>query len=107
MTEPLEHTPRRTDPRTFAVRAVAMFSQLVLPLVVGGFTILDKGDFGDALLYFLPLVVLAVGANIFFAYLRWARFTYTVGADDIRVESGVLSREARSVPYERILDVSI
>ena len=84
-----------------------MLSQLVLPLVVGGFTILDKGDFGDALLYFLPLVVLAVGANIFFAYLRWARFTYTVGADDIRVESGVLSREARSVPYERIQDVSI
>lgn len=107
MTEPLEDTPRRTDPRTFAVRAVAMLSQLFLPLVVGGFTILDKGDFGDALLYFLPLVVLAVGANIFFAYLRWARFTYTVGADDIRVESGVLSREARSVPYERIQDVSI
>lgn len=51
----------------------------------------------------LAIVVLGVGAS----YLRWKRLTYTVGAQDIRVESGILSRAARSVPYERIQDVSL
>jgi putative membrane protein len=41
------------------------------------------------------------------AFLKWHRLTYTVGEADIRVDSGVLSRSARSVPYERIQDVSL
>jgi len=41
------------------------------------------------------------------SYTGWRRLTYTIGATDIRVESGVLSRSARSVPYERIQDVSL
>lgn len=100
-------SPRRTDPRTFAVRTVSLLSQLVLPIIVGGFAILDDGDFDDVLVYFLPLVVAVVGANIFFAYLRWHRLTYVVGETDIRVESGVVSRAARSIPYDRIQDVSL
>ena len=107
MSEPAENTPRRTDPRTFAVRAVSLLSQLVLPVLVGGFAILDDGDFDDVIAYFLPFILLVVGANILLAYLRWTKLTYTVGNADIRVESGVLSRAARSVPYERIQDVSL
>ncbi|MXO91298.1 PH domain-containing protein [Altererythrobacter aquaemixtae] len=41
------------------------------------------------------------------SYFSWRRFTYLVGDTDIRVESGILSRAARSVPYERIQDVSL
>jgi putative membrane protein len=100
-------TPLRTDPRTFAVRAASLVGQLVLPIIVGGFAILDRGDFDDVIVYFLPLVIVAIGLNLLFAYLRWSRLTYTVGAADIRVDSGVLSRSARSVPYERIQDVSL
>ncbi|PHQ70438.1 MAG: hypothetical protein COB97_04930, partial [Paracoccus sp.] len=68
---------------------------------------IDDGDFDDVIAYFLPFILLVVGANILFAYLRWTKLTYTVGDADIRVESGVLSRAARSVPYERIQDVSL
>ena len=107
MSAAIDDTPRRTDPRTFAVRAVTLLSQLVLPIIVGGYTILDKGEFGDIVLYFLPLVVAVVGANVLIAYLQWTRLTYTVSEADIRVESGLLSRAARSVPYERIQDVSL
>jgi putative membrane protein len=42
-----------------------------------------------------------------FSWLGWRRLTYTIGETDIRVESGILSRAARSVPYERIQDVSL
>jgi putative membrane protein len=59
-----------------------------------------------------PMIpVLAVGAILFFSllfrWLAWMRFRYHVGEHDIRIESGVLSRNARSIPYERIQDVSI
>ena len=103
----VDSAPRRTDPRTFAVRAISLLSRLVLPIVIGGIAILDKGELDDVLVYFVPVVVALVGANILFAYLRWSRLTYTVGEADIRVESGVLSRAARSIPYERIQDVSL
>lgn len=98
---------RRTDPRAFLVRATAMMGQLAIPIVIASLTIFDEGDLGDWMLYFLPIVLVVVGANIAFAYLHWLRLTYITGAEDIRVESGIISRSARSVPYERIQDVSL
>lgn len=59
-----------------------------------------------------PMIpVIAVGAilffSLFFRWLAWVRFRYIIGEHDIRIESGVLNRNARSIPYERIQDVSI
>jgi putative membrane protein len=59
-----------------------------------------------------PMIsVIAVGAilffSLFFRWLAWMRFRYHIGEHDIRIESGILSRNARSIPYERIQDVSI
>ena len=45
--------------------------------------------------------------SLFFRWLGWLRFRYHVGDHDIRVEKGILSRTARSIPYDRIQDVSI
>ncbi|MXO48125.1 PH domain-containing protein [Erythrobacter vulgaris] len=103
----LQEDARRTDPRSFGVRAVMMLFQLVIPLAVASVTILDDGDIGDLVRYFLPLVIAVILGNVVIAYLQWTKLTYTVGENDIRVESGVLSRAARSVPYERIQDVSL
>jgi putative membrane protein len=56
----------------------------------------------------IPLIIAAVLIlSLFFRWLIWLRFRYHVGADDIRVEKGLLNRTARSIPYERIQDVSI
>ncbi|WP_435200075.1 PH domain-containing protein [Qipengyuania sp. 902] len=99
--------PQRTHPKTFAVKAATMLTQLVVPIVVGGYTILDDGDLADLLTYFLPLIVVVIGLQFVLAYLQWTRLTYEVRESDIRVESGLLSRAARSVPYERIQDVSV
>jgi putative membrane protein len=59
-----------------------------------------------------PALILIVTAAaliliLFFRWLAWRRFRYHVGAHDIRVEKGILNRTARSIPYERIQDVSI
>ena len=98
---------RRTDPKGFIVRAAMMLAQLVIPLGVASVTIFDDGELTDKLAWAAPFVGALILFNVLVAYLQWTRLTYTVGDSDIRVESGVLSRAARSVPYERIQDVSL
>jgi putative membrane protein len=39
--------------------------------------------------------------------LYWTRFEYRVGVDDIRIDSGIVSRTHRSIPFDRIQDVDI
>jgi len=97
---------RRTDPLSFAVSGVTLLGQLVIPLGFLAFSIFRDGEL-DALAYFLPIVLAVIAFNFALAYAQWLRFTYTVNHADIRVESGLLSRTARAVPYERIQDVSL
>ena len=111
MTEPvaqIEASPeaeeRRTEPVGLVVRAIGSLRQLVPALIAMVFVLRDEGAW---MLAIVPLAGLAVAASGFFAWLQWRRFTYRIGEEDIRVESGVLSRAARSVPYERIQDVSL
>ncbi len=50
--------------------------------------------------------LLLAGALVsLFAY--WRRFTFRVGADEIRIDSGFLSRTHRSIPFDRVQDVDI
>lgn len=97
---------RRTNPLSFAVNGVSQLARMAVPLAIGAVTIFDKGEMGKLLLI-IPMVVAVLGVNFFIAWLRWLRLTYVADADDIRVESGIVSRAARSVPYERIQDVSL
>lgn len=99
-----EAKPQRTAPIGLLVSAITTIRQLVVPLVVAGVALRDN-PFGVGGLVAAILAILV--ANVGAAYLRWLRLTYTTGAEDIRVESGIISRAARSVPYERIQDVSL
>ncbi len=77
--------------------------QLIFPIVAAVFGTRGTGE---------PLIsVIAVVAilffSLFFRWIAWLRFRYHIGEHDIRIESGVLSRNARSIPFERIQDVSI
>lgn len=99
-----EGDARHTDPRSFIVRAVMALRNAVLPIVAVLFAARDEG-YGVLLALGVGLMVAAVAAVT--QYLAWSRFTYRIGAEDIRVEQGILSRAARSVPYERIQDVSL
>src|SRR5687768_5840302 len=55
------------------------------------------------------LLIVAVAAllGIGIALLAWWRFRYTVGAGEIVIESGILRRQRRVIPYDRVQDVSI
>jgi putative membrane protein len=77
--------------------------QLLFPVLAAVFGV-RKAD-NPALLPILIAAVLIL--SLFFRWLIWLRFRYHVGADDIRIEKGLLNRTARSIPYDRIQDVSI
>ena len=82
---------------------VSGLPQLLFPLLAAIFGV-RKSD-NPAL---IPIIIAAVLAlSLFFRWLGWLRFRYHVGTDDIRVEKGILNRTARSIPYDRIQDVSI
>ncbi|MFN6935825.1 MAG: PH domain-containing protein [Tsuneonella sp.] len=104
MTETVDVTPRRTAPLGMVVGAATDIRRALLPAVAGSFGLRDELS-GIGLIAGIALLAVAFGG--LFAFLKWWRTTYIVGAEDIRVESGVLSRAARSVPYERIQDVSL
>ena len=106
MTEARSSQARRTDPRGFVLKAIEGLKSAILPVAVLVFTRVDDGV--QAVL----LVSLVAGGGLLLvsllvAYLNWTRLTYRVDASDIRVESGLLSRQARSVPFERIQDVAM
>jgi putative membrane protein len=50
------------------------------------------------------LLILFMAAGLF---LYWRRFEYRVGANEIRIDSGILNRTHRSIPFGRIQDVDI
>lgn len=96
--------PRRTAPFSVLVGAVSGLQNAIFPAVAVAF---GTGISGWGLFIGFGVAVMIFLVTALFSYISWKRLTYTIGAQDIRVESGVLSRSARSVPYERIQDVSL
>lgn len=96
--------PRRTAPLSVALGALGAIRSAIIPAIAIVFSGIGGGErYWLAIGVGLAAAVIGTGA----AWLGWRRLTYVIGATDIRVESGLFSRTARSVPYERIQDVSL
>ncbi|MBA3862872.1 MAG: hypothetical protein C0517_02885 [Erythrobacter sp.] len=96
--------PQRTAPISVVLGAIGSIRSAIIPAIAVAFS--GIGGAGRMLVA-IGVVVAAAIIGTLFSYIAWRRLTYTIGEQDIRVESGVLSRSARSVPYERIQDVSL
>jgi putative membrane protein len=95
---------RRTAPLGVAIGALGSIRSAIIPAIAIAFS--GIGD-GNRLWVALGVGVVATVIGVATSWLGWRRLTYTIGEADIRVESGIVSRSARSVPYERIQDVSL
>jgi putative membrane protein len=106
VSQPAELPPewRRTSPKSFLVGGIVGLRNSVLPVAAA--LIGSQGARGAGL-YLLPAVAVWLGLTFVFSYLAWRHFRYCVGGEDIRVERGLVRRTARTVPYERIQDVSL
>jgi putative membrane protein len=94
---------QRLHPVGLFVGFITGLPRLFFPIIAGFF-----GSHKAGLSLYAPLIILAIICiSLLYRWIEWMRFRYYIDADDIRIESGVLDRNARSIPYDRIQDVSI
>lgn len=91
---------RKLPPISIAFNFLDGVKNLVIPFVAfavfsgGG---LSMGFFG----------ALFVGGALFSALLRWVAFAYELGRDELVLETGILQRNERHVPYHRIQNIDL
>lgn len=95
---------RRTSPLSFLVRAVTGLRNLLFPAAA---VLVGSQEWERGAAFAVPAIAAMVLINSLATYVAWRHFRYRLGDSDIRVERGLFSRTARSVPYERIQDVTL
>jgi putative membrane protein len=91
----------RTHPLGLVIGIVTGIPQLIFPMLAALFGTRSTG-------ISTPLIIGAVlFISLMFRSLAWMRFRFHLDEDDIRIEQGLLNRTVRSIPYDRIQDVSI
>lgn len=94
----------RTHPLAIAVSGVSNLRKALLPIAA---VLFGSGRIGGGGFMIVPLLLAIILLNIGIAWVAWWRLRYRVGSSDIKMEKGLISRQARSVPFERIQDVSL
>lgn len=96
--------PRRLSRKTVLVRAIQQGPSVILAIPV-----LIVWARGESFML-LPLIVggVLIGiSSLVAAYLHWRTFTYQILPGQLVISSGVFTRTRRTIPAERIQDVSI
>ena len=88
--------PRRTNPWTPILTAVEVLRQFLLPLVV--VLAFRAGDGFQSLISAVGLVMFFAGARV----VAWLRQRWWVEGDRLRVRSGLLQVDDRTIPIDRI-----
>lgn len=93
---------RRLHPLSIVLKSVAAIGQNLIFMGVLYFSVFDQNIVYAGLAALALLVIIVVITT-----LIWSRFTYHIGPKEIRIKSGLLSRNNRSIPFDRIQDVSL
>jgi putative membrane protein len=110
LVEPLEAEPleagegERTHPLGLIIVFITGLPQLIFPVVV---LLFGTARSNKGTPYTLYIIAIALGISLLFRWIAWMRFRFHLDEDDIRIEQGVINRTVRSIPYDRIQDVSI
>jgi putative membrane protein len=93
---------QRLHPATLALAIVKLGPRSLnfLPAVAAlGFT----GNW----VWIVPAILAFLAISLLAAWFHWLRFRFAVGDDEVVIESGVFARQHRTIPFDRIQDVSI
>jgi len=96
--------PRRLDPRTILVRFMQGSPSVILAVPV--VLVWSRGD-GAPIGLLLPGMALLLIVMLVSSWLRWRAFTYQILPGQVVITRGLIKRTRRSIPAERIQDVSI
>lgn len=95
-------SPERLHP-LFLLKGLAGSVRGLAGLYAGLGYLVISGRWGSAMIAVLLFIVFGIIAAI----LYWRRFEYRVGEREIRIDSGILNRRHRSIPFDRIQDADI
>ena len=95
---------RRTSPLGILALGLSGIRQAILPIVAILFGA-RSADLGPGATVGILLAIVTL--NMAVTAIAWWKTQYRIGSSDIRVHKGILGRQARSVPFERIQDVSL
>ncbi len=103
MPENIQIDGQKLHPLGLLIGFVAGLPQMIFPILALSFG--ARSAAGDGIIIYV--MIAALFATLAVQAIGWLRFAYYIGEDDVRIESGLFSRTARSIPYDRIQDVSI
>ncbi|PXW77654.1 putative membrane protein [Blastomonas natatoria] len=95
-------TERRLHPLTLLLNLSRQVPQMIIGLVA-----LRLSGPEELRPWVALMALLAILGMFGFEFYRWWRFSYRLEPDELRIASGVFSRNVRSIPYERIQDVNL
>ena len=72
-------------------------------MIAGGAYFATQGKWWLVVVMGVLFACFSLGALL----LRWLKLEYRVGAHEIRIDSGFLSRTSRAIPFDRVTDVDI
>ncbi|WP_438727394.1 PH domain-containing protein [Parasphingorhabdus sp. DH2-15] len=93
----------RLHPLSLVIKTIGFLPQMLF----GSIAVMASVD--DNMGWLVVGLALFGGFCIFvmIAWLRWRKFTYEIAPNEVRIQSGIISKNNRSIPYERIQDVNI
>ncbi len=103
---PLDREGRRTHPLTGVLQGLVWAGAACAGLAT---SVLSGDTFGD-LPWWVGLLVVVLGAlalGELIGLVQWWFTRYLVDADELRIDSGVLTKSSRRIPFERIQSVDI
>lgn len=93
---------RRLHPLTLLLNLARQAPQAVIGLIALRLSGPDEIRGWVALIAFV-----AISAMFGSVFWKWWRFSYRLDPEELRITSGIVSRNVRSIPYERIQDVNL
>ncbi|MEL6875860.1 MAG: PH domain-containing protein, partial [Pseudomonadota bacterium] len=89
-------------PLSIVLKSLSTIGRNIVLIGILYFSLFDRNVGYTALAALLILAVI-VGMTA----LVWSRFTYQIAEKEVRIKSGLLNRNNRSIPFDRIQDVSL
>ncbi|MEY4952810.1 MAG: hypothetical protein RL299_1234 [Pseudomonadota bacterium] len=93
--------PRRLSALGLIVDTIGALPGIAIPMIAA--LISTRGTNLGA----LPVIGIVLGLSLLVRWFKWQCFSYTIDTDEIRIEQGLFEQTVRSIPFERIADVTI
>lgn len=89
-------------PLSIVLKSLSAVGRNIVLIGILYFSLFDR-NIGYTMLATLVILAAIVGITA----LVWSRFTWQIGEREVRIKSGLLNRNNRSIPFDRIQDVSL